>query len=74
MPILFLIIDIVFYGIIFGLKNLKGSIYINGVVTGCADVVAAILIALISNKIGRKTYLLISWGALTIACFCYHFL
>ena len=74
MPVLYLLIDIVFYGIIFGLKNLKGSIYVNGVVAGGADVVAAILIAIFSNKIGRKTYLLFSWGVLTIACFIYHFI
>lgn len=72
-PFLFLTIDVIFYGIIFGLNELKGSIYVNGVVAGSADIVAAGLIALLSERVPRKVYILCTWGLITVATLFYHF-
>ncbi len=72
-PFLFLTIDVIFYGIIFGLNKLKGSIYINGIVAGCADIVAAGVLAILADRIPRKVYILTTWGIVTIATLIYHF-
>lgn len=72
-PFLFLTIDVIFYGIIFGLNKLKGSIYINGIVAGCADIVSAGLLALFAERIPRKVYILTTWATVTVATLIYHF-
>lgn len=71
-PFLFFSVDIVFYGILFGLKNLKGNIYINGLMVGLADVSAGFSLAFLSNILGRRGLIRITWAICGIACFIYN--
>lgn len=64
--------DIVFYGILFGLKNLKGNIYINGLMVGGADLCAGISLAFLSNIIGRRGLIKLTWAVCGIACLIYN--
>ena len=72
-PFLFFSVDIVFYGILFGLKNLKGNIYINGLMVGLADVSAGFSLAFLSNILGRRGLIRITWAICGIACLIYNF-
>ena len=71
-PILFFFVDIVFYGILFGLKSLKGNIYVNGLMVGCADLCAGISLAFLSNIIGRKGLIRVTWAVCGISCLVYN--
>ena len=71
-PLLFFFVDIVFYGILFGLKNLKGNIYINGLMVGFADLCAGISLAFLSNIIGRRGLIKITWAVCGVACLIYN--
>ena len=71
-PILSFFVDIVFYGILFGLKSLKGNIYVNGLMVGCADLCAGISLAFLSNIIGRKGLIRVTWAVCGISCLVYN--
>ena len=63
----------VFYGLILGLNKLEGSIFVNGLAIGSADILAAISIGIMSNIIGRKKCYHISWSCITLSFFLYFF-
>ena len=70
---LWLAVDIVYYGIGFGLNQLSGNLYANGVLIGIADVFSCTSMSFISNTCGRKKAIIIAWGAVTIGCIIYDF-
>ena len=63
----------VFYGLILGLNQLEGSIFVNGLAIGSADIIAAISTGIMSNLIGRKKCYHISWSSITLSFFLYFF-
>lgn len=67
-------VDIVHYGIGFGLNELSGNIYTNGMLLGVADLISCVTISFIANRIGRKKSILITWGSATVGCLVYDFI
>ena len=70
---LWLAVDIVYYGIGFGLNQLSGNLYANGVLIGIADMISCLSMSFIANTCGRKTAIIIAWGSVTIGCIVYDF-
>lgn len=66
-------IDIVFFGIGFGINELSGDLYTNGIVMGISDFVSPVPISVLVNTIGRKKSLLLTWFLATIGCVVYYF-
>ena len=63
----------VFYGLILGLNKLEGSIFVNGIAIGSADVLAAILTGVMNNLIGRKKYYHVAWSCISLSFILYFF-
>ena len=51
--VIFFIVNIEFYGIGFGLDDLRGNKYTNGILVGCADIVSCCLFGLLADRFGR---------------------
>ena len=66
--------DIVHYGIGFGLNELSGDIYTNGMLLGAADLISCVSISFLANRIGRKKSILLTWGCATVGCLVYDFI
>ena len=47
-------VDIVFYGIGFGINELSGDLYIIGIMFGISDLLSLVTAAVLVNLIGRK--------------------
>ena len=73
MLFLWLSVDIVFYGVGFGLNELGGDLYTNGILFGITDVVSALIISQLVNLIGRKPSLLLTWGSAAVGSIVYDF-
>lgn len=65
--------DVVHYGIGFGLNELSGDIYTNGMLLGVADLISCTSLSYLANKIGRKKSILLTWGCATVGCLVYDF-
>lgn len=68
---LFFIVDVEFYGISFGLDDLKGNKYTNGILVGCADIVSCTLLGLFADRFGRKGAMMFSSLAFAIPALVY---
>ena len=66
-------IDIVFFAISFGINQLRGDIYMNGILMGVSGLLSPVPISFLMNKIGRKKSLLLTWFLATSGCVVYHF-
>lgn len=73
-PLLWFTVDIVYYGINFGLGHLDGDIYINGLVSGISEVVGYIISAFLANWVGRKWGTTLCYGIGGVGCILYTFL
>ncbi len=67
-------VDIVHYGIGFGLNELSGSLYTNGMLIGIADLISCVSVSFLANHIGRKKSILVTWGCATVGCLVYDFI
>ncbi len=70
-PFIWLTVDMVYYGINFGLGELKGSIYINGILSGGAELVSYIFSAMMANYMGRKPAVILCFFISGFACIFY---
>ncbi len=73
MPLLWFTVDIVYYGINFGLGHLDGDIYVNGLVSGIAELVGYLISAYLANFLGRKWATTLCYGVGGVACILYTF-
>ncbi len=66
-------VDIVFYGIGFGINELGGDLYTNGFILGISDICSTFAVAILVTVIGRKRSLFLTWGASAVGCIVYNF-
>lgn len=66
-------VDIVFYGIGFGINELSGDLYTNGIILGISDFVSMIFVSFLVNIIGRKKSILLTWFLVSLGCIVYYF-
>lgn len=66
-------VDIVFYGIGFGINELSGDLYTNGIILGISDFISITSISFLVNIIGRKKSILICWAMVSLGCIVYYF-
>ena len=66
-------VDIVFYGIGFGINELSGDLYTNGIILGISDLVSLIVAAVLVNVIGRKKSILLTWFLAATGSIVYYF-
>lgn len=62
MSFMFLSAASVYYGLAYKAASLPGSIFINNMLNGLVDIVAYVLVALIMERVGRRTLVLVSFG------------
>lgn len=72
-PVLGVFAEFAFYGILYGLSALKGSIFINGGAMGLADVTAGLAVGPLTNFLGRKQWMKAAWVITGLACAVYPF-
>lgn len=65
---------LVYYGINFGIGQLRGDIYLNGVISGVAELAGYLASGLCSRCYGRKTIGIVSFAIAGVACLLYPFL
>ena len=61
----------VYFGINFSLENLKGSIYINGYISGGAEIVSYFVAGIMANTLGRKWSIIFCFFVGGFACLFY---
>ena len=72
LPLLWFFVNIVYYGLNFGIGNLKGSIYLNGEISAGAEIISQLLSGLLASGVGRRPSLSLSFLIGGIACLFYY--
>ena len=70
-PVIWFTVDIVYYGINFSLGNLQGSIYVNGYLSGGAEVISYCIAGVMANTLGRKYSIVFCFLLGGVACLLY---
>ena len=70
-PFIWFTVNIVYYGINFSLGKLNGSMYVNGYINGGAEVFGCAIAGVLSNTLGRKKSIILSFLVGGIACLIY---
>lgn len=73
-PLLWFTVDFVYYGINFGLSSMKGSIYLNGMIAGGAELFSYLAGGILSQtRLGRKGTAVLCYFIGGVACVLYCF-
>ncbi len=64
--VLWLVGELIYYGINFGIKDLSGNIFVNSVVVFSAEIVAYLGSGVLANLIGRKLTMLLGFVLIVI--------
>ena len=70
-PFIWFTVDIVYYGINFSLGKLKGSIYVNGYLSGGAEIISYAIAGVMANTLGRKNSIILCFTIGGVACLLY---